>query len=340
MPEIVHETAFAISKWWFRSPLRESSFSSKIEAAFCLAHSRYEVRLSVHRKAGLFEHELSIPAGRPIAVSNRMGRQVSRYFSMIRPLITFGLLLFCCWPVFGQDYPFSKRDPNSLILSLLNMMPKGGGYSATAGATRDLQSAVQVREGKLLVRPTAAQPTYCSGATYLVFVQAIETLLPESPGGERLADALAIKGQPDGVGVWGRWNANGPGTACLFRELRLGHNFTSIDEARPGDFMKIFWTDAVGTREHGHSVIYLGRASVNGVETIRFWSSNKPGGYGEKAVPRSRVFHAIFSRLEAPSNIEGAVSLQRRNEYLAGLIARESSIHEALDQSGITEMTR
>jgi len=155
-----------------------------------------------------------------------------------------------------------------------------------------------------------------------------------------LADALAIKGQPDGVGVWGRWNANGPGTACLFRELRLGHNFTSIDEARPGDFMKIFWTDAVGTREHGHSVIYLGRASVNGVETIRFWSSNKPGGYGEKAVPRSRVFHAIFSRLEAPSNIEGAVSLQRRNEYLAGLIARESSIHEALDQSGITEMTR
>lgn len=287
MPEIVCEIVFAASKWWFRSPSRESSFSSKIEA-------------------------------------------------MIRPLITLGLLLFYCSPLFGQDGAIPKRDPNNLILSLLNTMPKGGGYSATAGATRDLQSAVQVSGGKLLVRPAAAKATYCSGATYLVFVQAIETLLPESPGGERLADALAIKGQPDGVGVWGRWNANGPGTACLFRELRLGHNFTSIDEARPGDFMKIFWTDAVGTREHGHSVIYLGKASVNGVETIRFWSSNKPGGYGEKAVPRSRVFHSIFSRLEAPSNIEGAVSLQHRNDYLSGLIARESSIHEALDQSGIT----
>ena len=160
--------------------------------------------------------------------------------------------------------------------------------------------------------PAAARATYCSGATYLVFVQAIQRLLPDSRVGERLAEALAIRGQPDGVGVWGRWNANGPGTACLFRELRLGHNFTSFDEARPGDFMKIFWTDAVGTREHGHSVIYLGRGPVNGVEMIRFWSSNKPGGYGEKEVPRSRIFHVIFSRLEAPSNIEGSVTLPHK----------------------------
>jgi hypothetical protein len=254
---------------------------------------------------------------------------------MIRPLVALGLLLLYCSALRAQDDALTKRDPNSLILSLLNTMPRGGGYSATSGATRDLQSAIQVSGGRLYVKPDAARATYCSGATYLVFIQAIQRLLPESVVGVGLAEALAISGQPDGVGVWGRWNANGPGTACLFRELRLGRNFTSFDEAKPGDFMKIFWTDAVGTREHGHSVIYLGREPVNGVETVRFWSSNKPGGYGVKEVPRSRIYSAIFSRLEAPSNIEGSVTLPHKNVYLAGLVTKESSLSEALAQSGV-----
>ena len=227
------------------------------------------------------------------------------------------------------------EDPNNLIISVLNTMPVGGGYSATSAATRNLQSAVQVNDGKLSVKPTVARPTYCSGATYLVFVQAIQKLLPASAVGEPVADALAIRGQPDGVGVWGRWNANGPGTACLFQELKLGHNFTSFDQARPGDFMKIFWTGAVGAREHGHSVIYLGSHSVNGIEMIQFWSSNKPGGYGQKEVPRSHISNAIFSRLDAPSNIQRSLSLPHKNPYLASLIETDSSIGEALNQSGI-----
>ena len=141
---------------------------------------------------------------------------------MTRSLGAVFLLLFCCWPLRAQNLGFASGNPNSLILSLLNSMPRGGGYSATSLATRDLQSAVQVRGGKLDVNPFAARATYCSGATYLVFVRAIQSLLPGSQVGERLAEALAVKGQPDGVGVWGRWNANGPGTACLFRELGLG----------------------------------------------------------------------------------------------------------------------
>src|ERR1700693_2090965 len=293
----VFEIVLADFKSWFRSPWRESWYPSTLR-------------------------------------SNRTDAQVSRNVSMIRPLVTLCLLLLYCWPLRAQNEAITKRDPNNLILLLLNTMPLGGGYSATSGATRDLQSAVQVSGGRLYVKPSVARATYCSGATYLVFLQAIQALLPDSLIGERLAEALAIKGQPDGVGVWGRWNANGPGTACLFSELRLGHNFTSFDEAKPGDFMKIFWTDAVGTREHGHSVIYLGRAPVNGVDTVRFWSSNKPAGYGEKAVPRSRISHAIFSRLETPSNIEGSVTLSRKNGYLSGLVTRQSSISEALDQSG------
>jgi hypothetical protein len=256
---------------------------------------------------------------------------------MIRSLLILGLLLLWCPSILrSQENNFSKSNPNELIVSLLPGMPEGGGYSATAGATRDLQSAVYVSGGKLFVNPPAARATYCSGATYLVFIQAIQNLLPGSLARAPLAEALAVKGQPDGVGVWGRWNANGPGTACLFHELRLGRNFISFDEAKRGDFMKIFWTDAVGMREHGHSVIYLGRTTDHGVDMIEFWSSNKPGGYGVKKVPRSRIRCAIFSRLETPSNIEGSVNLEKKNRYLAGLITKESSFSEALEQSGVT----
>jgi hypothetical protein len=246
-----------------------------------------------------------------------------------------GMLLLWIASFCAQERAMGGEDPNNLILSVLSTMPSGGGYSATSAATRDLQSAIQVSGGKLSVRPTVARPTYCSGATYLVFVQAIQRLLPGSVVGEPLADALAIRGQPDGVGVWGRWNANGPGTACLFQELKLGRNFTSFEEAKPGDFMKIFWTGAVGAREHGHSVVYMGKEFLNGVEMIRFWSSNKPGGYGTKEVPRSRISNAIFSRLEEPSNIQRSLTLPHKNPYLASLIGTDSSIGEALDQSGV-----
>jgi hypothetical protein len=245
------------------------------------------------------------------------------------------LLLFSCAFLDAQGISFPPKDPNGVIVSLTQTMPIGGGYSASTSATRALQSAVQVQGGRLHVDPSAAPTTYCSGATYLVFVQAIQSLVPESQLGPGLAQALAIKGQPDGVGIWGRWNANGPGTACLFRELQLGRNFTSFDQARPGDFMKIFWNPAVGRREHGHSVIYLGRAVVNGVERVRFWSSNEPGGYGDKDVLRSRIAYAIFSRLEFPANIDRSINLHPRNAYLAGLTSKESSISEALAESDV-----
>jgi len=66
---------------------------------------------------------------------------------------------------------------------------------------------------------------------------------------------------------------------------------------------------------------------------VRFWSSNKPLGYGAKAVPRARIAYAIFSRLEAPGNIQRAADLAPRNSYLAGLLSTDSSITEAVRQS-------
>jgi hypothetical protein len=225
----------------------------------------------------------------------------------------------------------SGNIPNHVILSILRSMPTGGG---TGTAIRDLERAVQVRDGKARSRTLAARSTYSAGATYLVFVRALQSLLPSSNMEGTVAEALAIWGQADGVGVWGRWNANGPATACLFRELGLGHNFTSFEVAEPGDFMKIFFSDAVGPREISLSAIYLGREQRNGAEMVRFWTSSKPLGYGEKTITRSRIAHAIFSRLETPANIERSRSLAVRNGYLAGLTTRESTISEALAQSG------
>jgi hypothetical protein len=260
---------------------------------------------------------------------------VSRSVSIV--LLLFSLTILATAEATAQPVRRSLGEggnPNSVILSMIPAMPIGGGYSATTAATRDLQAAVQTRGDKIVVDPFAAKSTYCAGATYMIFVRALQALLPDSVFSGNIAAAFAIRGQPDGVGVWGRWNANGPGTACLFKELGLGRNFTSFEEAQPGDFMKIFWSSAVGAREHGHSVIYLGRLQRNGLEMVRFWSSNQPNGYGEKIVPRSKIANAIFSRLEVPANSVRALTLPERNRYLASLLSRNSSFAEALAESG------
>jgi hypothetical protein len=144
-----------------------------------------------------------------------------------------------------------------------------------------------------------------------------------------------IRGQKDGEGVWGRWNANGPGTARLFHELKIGRNFSEFAEARPGDFMKIFWTNEVGKNERGHSVIYLGTEKREGKEFVRFWSSNVPAGYGEKSVPRSKIASAIFSRLETPANLSGIRSVPSIDRYLASLLTVRSSLEEAQLKCGM-----
>lgn len=226
---------------------------------------------------------------------------------------------------------------NEVILEQVKKMPAGGKYSASRTATIRLQSAAHFESGKFFILPDAASPSYCSGATYLVFMKTIETL--RERGALHLdyetLDALMIRGQRDGEGIWGRWNANGPGTARLFHELDLGRNFDDFAEAEAGDFMKIFWSPEVGRAEHGHSVIFLGTEKKAGLDYVRFWSSNIPFGYGERSVPRTKIVRAIFSRLYAPANlsrIEGAPPIDR---YLASLLRVRSSYAEAKTQCGM-----
>ena len=236
--------------------------------------------------------------------------------------------------------PFLEAQDNSLppinriVLDAVRSMPPNGRYSTSPSANRALSAAVYTSAGRLSIQTADAVPSYCSGATYLVFLKALSdlqnsgrlTLTPET------VSALRPAGQPDGTGIWGRWNANGPGTARLFHELGLGPNFTSLSAARPGDFLKIFWNDGIGASEHGHSVIFLGHDPKAG--TLTFWSSNIPGGYGTKTVPLTRIHRLLFSRLEHPENLNRPL-IPRTDAYLSSLQQHSSSPSEMARQCGL-----
>src|SRR5256886_16390219 len=193
------------------------------------------------------------------------------------------LMLMFCAVVIGQSA--TAASFNGLILEQMRKMPSGGKYSVSHVAKIKLQSAAHFESGKFFVIPTKPYVSFCSGATYLVFIKTIEAL---RDNGQLQLDfatlnQLIIRDQHDGEGIWGRWNANGPGTARLFHELGLGLNFDDFDQAKPGDFMKIFWSRQVGKSEHGHSTIFLGMENRVGVPCVRYWSSNIPSGYREKS---------------------------------------------------------
>jgi hypothetical protein len=244
------------------------------------------------------------------------------------------LAAFC---LLGSRAVEADLNLNSVILDQVNQMPRGGKYSVSRVATIRLQSAAHFESGKFFILPSAASPSYCSGATYLVFMKTIEAA--RAAGSLHLDYAtlehLIIRNQRDGQGIWGRWNANGPGTARLFHELDLGRNFEEYEEALPGDFMKIFWSPEVGKKEHGHSVIYLGMEKKYGLDHVRFWSSNIPLGYGVKSVPKTKVINAIFSRLERPENLSRISRVPTTDTYLANLLSRRSSIAEAKAKCGM-----
>jgi hypothetical protein len=228
-------------------------------------------------------------------------------------------------------------DLNPLILDQVRQMPTGGKYSVSRYAKIKLQSAAHYESGKFFILPSAASPSFCSGATYLVFIRALEVLRSrnELKLNHATLEQLIIRDQKDGEGIWGRWNANGPGTARLFHELGLGRNFHSLEEAQPGDFMKIFWSRHVGKKESGHSVIYMGRETRHGIEYVRYWSSNVPSGYGEKEVPRQKIANVIFSRLETPGNLVRIADVPPMDAYLGSLLTKNSSFREASRKCGM-----
>jgi hypothetical protein len=222
---------------------------------------------------------------------------------------------------------------NARIVEIVRRMPVGGGYAVSRSAMAALTRAITIRgDGHLQVSPDVSSPCFCSAATYLVFVSLVGELETAGRFGlpPEAMKALLASSQPDGSGVWGRWNANGPGTARLFCELGLGRNFSSLDEAQPGDFAKFWWDGNIGAKERGHSVIYLGSSlsEAGGEPLVTFWSANMPGGLGIKTIPRSKIKRALFSRLDNPAGITKVSTIPKRDAYLADMLKRASSEEE------------
>lgn len=232
---------------------------------------------------------------------------------------------------------FAAPNYNQMILEAMRSMPKGGGYDKGRPGEEAIKRGAYYENGNIVVTPEQATPSYCTGATYLVFLKVIVELqkkgLGLSPDAMR---AMLMTGQPDGTDVWGRWNSNGPGTSRLFYELGAGKNFLSFADARPGDFMKIFWNEHIGKKERGHSVIFLGTyKDKEGKEWVKFYSSDPPLGFGERAVEKSRMIRVVFSRLENPKALENILTIPRSDPYLASLLTYESNYPEMLGKIGL-----
>jgi hypothetical protein len=71
-----------------------------------------------------------------------------------------------------------------------------------------------------------------------------------------------------------------------------------------------------------------------GLDYVRFWSSNIPTGYGEKSVPRTKIVHAIFSRLDTPANLSRSATVPAVDKYLSSLLSTRSSFEEAKARCG------
>ncbi len=245
----------------------------------------------------------------------------------------FALFIFCA--VFfgggagGRAVAFSSDGElrwNARIVECIEKeMPKGGAYSTSSAASEGLRASVRDTQEGLEVRPFRAA-TFCSAATYTLLLKVVAPALGQMLGRGRLVPLQ----QADGEGVWGRWNANGPGGAVLFAETGAGINFTDWEKARAGDFLKVWWTDAVGHQERGHLVVFLKKDA----ESVTFWSGNKPGGYGEKTVSLSKIKRALFSRLTDPEKLAVA-PLAEKNEYLGAMLKRASSWEEVLKKTAV-----
>ena len=219
---------------------------------------------------------------------------------LVLVLSCLAVAALAAWP--GEPV---NRKWQRAMLAAIDAFPQGGGYY-TGGRPNDLfprttmqglqaAFAMTLRDERPQFDPQLATPSFCSSATYAVLIKALllwDTRSVISQQAWRnmkprvgIVDELNPTGlfQDDGVGMWGRANANGPGLGVMVRELRAGYSFTAFrgalndsvketpsepyltDEqwnahpiwrqAKSGDLMKIFWNRNESRGHDGGAII-------------------------------------------------------------------------------------
>lgn len=212
----------------------------------------------------------------------------------------------CHAEAFGAGVPAANLAVLRGIDVVQARAPSGGGYFAERGAVPP-ESAVgcelRLFGGSLIV-PTRTS-SYCSGATYAAFVEALNLLFPE--GARRLSPErleLMRMQEPDGrhrddyVKFWGKWNSQWGHDLALVHYSAMGQEICAAD-ALPGDFLNLAWA-----RGLGHAAVFLGWTEREGEAQVLFWSSqHKTEGFGDRLELLSSIKEMRFVRLTDPERI-------------------------------------
>ena len=216
------------------------------------------------------------------------------------------------YEIFGKYVEGFNNGINSKILKGIDIVQAyamdGGGYF-TGKDSIPTESPVYYNL-KLFNRPlieTPRQSSYCSGATYTAFIEAMNMLYPVSEASqlsEERYEALRMQEldggrREDHIKFWGHWNADGFGNHFALVQYSKMGQVVKPEQARPGDFVNISWKSGLG-----HSVIFLGWAIVEDEKKIVYWSSQRgTNGYGDQMVSLQQVKSIKAVRLIKPENI-------------------------------------
>lgn len=204
-------------------------------------------------------------------------------------------------------------------------------------------------DGRPILDLSQARPSFCSSACYMALVAALAdwdetgTRIPTEAWRNLKPYVLHDGGewpfQYDGMGCWGRANANGPGFAMLVSQLGVGVSGyiggrdeyadatykEAWDATEPGDFLKLFWNSLIGSdsksgrSESGHLVILLKRVPLwdedgRRNDKLYYWSSNGrgtdvDGGYGIASCRIADVRRAVWTRITNPDAFRNAAEV-------------------------------
>lgn len=202
-------------------------------------------------------------------------------------------------------------DFNGYVLQAIDKVqataPGGGGYFANNKADppeSPIGYALKLF-GQALFAPFKRTTSFCTGASYSVFIETLNLIdaaepLPVLDAAH--ADAMRMQEpdgsrRKDGVRFWGHWNGNSPGiSTAMTRYSDVGVVIPDWKRARPGDFMDIDWKDG-----RAHTVVFLGWYVNKGQKSMLIWSSQESSdGLGDYMVPIERIAKVEIVRLDQP----------------------------------------